>query len=209
MMQIAGKPGRTRTRSIADWPLRQRWLFVLLSFLLMGAGIYWCLRHDTIWVWLGLAALIVSTPMVGYGCRSISFTDDGPLLPAERRFMREFSIAMPVYFVLVIVLWGNARGMQHGWLRALVAVSPALPVAWLVMASTRLIMNSDELMQRIHLQALAVASGAVSVLSMALGFLAASRVVKLDGGVLLWVFPVLAWIYGLMRWWLTRRLRKE
>lgn len=195
--------------SIIDWPLRQRWLFVVLAFLLMAAGVYWVTLSSWAWALLGVLALIASTPMVGYGCRAVSVTDTGPLLPAERRFMVEFSIAMAVYFVLVMFVWTQARHMEAGVLRFLVGLSPALPVAWLVLASTRMILGSDELMQRTHLQALSLATGVVSVLAMALGFLDAATVIDLDGSILLWVFPVVAWTYGAVRWWLVRRLRGE
>lgn len=194
-----------RTAPLAHWSRRQRWLFVLFSFALMLVGIHWLMRGG--WqLWAGLLAMSLSVPMVAYSCRSVSRTETGPMSPAERRFLIEFSFSMPVYFVLVILLWGHARQMDQGWLRALVAVSPALPVAWLSVAFTRMILGSDELMQRIHLQALAVSAGAVSILSMALGFLAAAKVLALKGDILLWVFPVLAWVYGSVRWWLMRRL---
>ena len=202
---MASTPAPSRGAPLAHWSARQRWLFVALSFALMFGGIHWATRGG--WqIWIGLVAMSLSVPMVGYGCRSVSRTESGPMSVAERRFLIEFSVVMPVYFGLVILLWSHARQMDHGWLRALVAVSPAVPLAWLTVAFTRMILGSDELMQRIHLQALAVSAGAVSVLSVALGFLAAAKVLPLGGDSLLWVFPTLAWLYSAVRWWLMRRL---
>lgn len=194
------------------WPRRQRLLFVALAVLLMAAGVWWIISgargHGGGWLWAGFVALCAATPMLGYGSRAISCTDEGPMLRAERRFMVEFSLAMPVYFVCVLFLFGSVRVIDGPVLKALAAVSPALPLAWVVVAATRLILGSDELQQRLHLQSLAIATGVVSVLSMALGFLVAARLLDLRGDILLWVFPVLAWTYGLVRWWLAWRLRR-
>ena len=46
----------------------------------------------------------------------------------------------------------------------------------------------------------------LGVLSLIGGFFAAGGVVKLDGSVLIWVFPVLVLVYGLIRWWLITRV---
>lgn len=195
-----------RLFALETWPRRQRLLFAVLAYVVMFAGVCWALQGGAGSV-LGLVVMSLSIPMVAYGSHAARADCDGPMTRAERRFTRELSLAMPVYFVLVILLWGQARDLEPGWLRALVAVSPALPVAWLAWAMTRLVLQSDEMMQRLHLQALAVASGVVSVLSMALGFLVAAHVMRLDGSILLWVFPVLAWVYGVVTLWLKRRMR--
>ncbi|MBN8726888.1 MAG: hypothetical protein J0H15_04200 [Xanthomonadales bacterium] len=201
------KRGGYRLTSLENWSRRQRLLFAALGYLVLAAGAGWALQGGLLNSIAGVIAMSLAIPMIGYGSRAVCAHRDGPMTRAERRFTREFSLAMPVYFVLVILLWGHARSLQLGWLRALVAVSPALPVAWLVWAMTRLVLQSDEMMQRLHLQALAVSAGVVSVLSMALGFLVAARVLHLDGSILLWVFPVLAWVYGFVTMWLKRRMR--
>jgi hypothetical protein len=200
------KHGGHRYFALETWPRRQRLLFAALAWVVMFAGVWWALQGGP-WRLVGMLVMSLSIPMLAYGSRAACADRDGPMTRAERRYIREFSLAMPVYFVLVLLLWGHARDMESGWLRALVAVSPALPVAWLVWAMTRLVLHSDEMMQRLHLQALAVAAGVVSVVSMALGFLVAARVQRLDGSVLLWVFPVLAWVYGGVTMWLKRRMR--
>lgn len=202
------KHGFHRPAPLDTWPRRQRLLFAAFAYLLMFSGMLWAFRGGA-WSVLGLVAMSLSIPMVSHGSHALRTHRDGPMTRAERRFTREFSLVMPVYFALVILLWGHARGMQLGWLRALVAVSPALPVAWLVWAMTRMVLQSDEMMQRLHLQALAVSAGVVSVLSMALGFLTAAGVLHLGGSILLWVFPTLAWIYGAVTMWLKRRMRGE
>jgi hypothetical protein len=109
----------------------------------------------------------------------------------------------------MMLAWPHAPGIANVWLKALVALSPIVPVAWLIVAMVRLVLDSDELEQRIHLQSLAVAAGAVAIMSMGLGFLVAARVMTLGGSILLWVFPALVFIYGGVRMWLTLRLRGE
>ena len=90
---------------------------------------------------------------------------------------------------------------------ALIALLPAMPVAAIAVSLFRYVTASDEFMQRLHLQALAIAAGVVAVGSIAVGFLAAAKVVSLDGSVLLLVFPALMLVYGPVLAWAKRRYR--
>ncbi len=67
------------------------------------------------------------------------------------------------------------------------------------------VLHSDELEQRIHMDALGVATAIVCVVSMVGGFLAAAHVVVFGGDVLIWVFPVVCLSYGAGRLLLARR----
>jgi len=67
------------------------------------------------------------------------------------------------------------------------------------------IRDSDELEQRTHLLALGAATAVVGAVSLIGGFLAASRVLALDGSILIWVFPLLMFSYGAARWWVATR----
>jgi hypothetical protein len=63
--------------------------------------------------------------------------------------------------------------------------------------------RSDEFQQRMHLLALGAATTLVAGLSLAGGFLAAAGVFRVDGEVLVWVFPSLVVSYSAARVWLT------
>lgn len=56
-----------------------------------------------------------------------------------------------------------------------------------------------------HLVALGLTSAVVAASSMVGGFLAAAKIVPLDGSILIMVFPLMVSCYGLTRWWVGRR----
>lgn len=124
---------------------------------------------------------------------------------AYRRYLREFLPAMAVYMAVMLLLWPQVPHLQNPWWKGALALTPVLPMVFVVRAMVRLVLGSDELEQRIHLIGLAAATACVGVVSMAGGFLAAAHVIALDGTVLIWVFPVLVLSYGFARGWASRR----
>jgi hypothetical protein len=125
--------------------------------------------------------------------------------PIYRRYLREFLPAMAAYMLIMILLWPQVAHVQDTWLKALLALTPVLPMALVVRAMVRLVLGSDELEQRIHLIGLAAATAVVGVASMAGGFLAAAHVVVVDGTVLFSIFPALVVVYSFARSWAGRR----
>lgn len=125
--------------------------------------------------------------------------------PVYRRYLREFLPAMGVYMLIMLLLWPRVPDVQNPWLKAALALSPVLPMAFVVRAMVRLVLGSDELEQRIHLIGLAAATAIVGVASMAVGFLVAAHVIALDGTVLFSIFPALVFVYSFARGWAARR----
>lgn len=123
----------------------------------------------------------------------------------EKRYRRELGIAMLAYVIVMLTVWPLVRSTDSSALRVLVCVGPLLPLAYLLRAMLRHVRDSDELQRRLHLEALAIAAMIVSFASMTAGFLVTARVIALDGSVLLWVFPVFAFLFGLLRCWLAWR----
>lgn len=123
----------------------------------------------------------------------------------HQRYLREFLPAMAIYLAVMALLWPLVPAVHQPQWKAALALTPMLPVVFVVRAMVRLVLGSDELEQRIHLVGLAVSTGLVGTVSLAMGFLAAAHVVSLDGTALLWVFPALAGTYGLARGWAGRR----
>lgn len=123
----------------------------------------------------------------------------------EKRYRRELGIAMLAYVIVMLTVWPLVRSTDSSALRVLVCVTPLLPLAYLLRAMLRHVRDSDELQRRLHLEALAIAAMIVSFASMTAGFLVTARVIALDGSVLLWVFPVFAFLFGLLRCWLAWR----
>jgi hypothetical protein len=109
----------------------------------------------------------------------------------------------------MLTVWPLVRTTDDRMLRALIAMVPVIPIGFVIRAIIRQILGADEMLQRLHLEALAISAGIVAVFSMIGGFLAAAEVITLDGSILLWVFPALGGIFGLARGLATRRYDAE
>ena len=124
---------------------------------------------------------------------------------AEKRYLREFLPAMGAYTLVMLTVWPLARTTDDHMLRALIALAPVVPILFAVRAIIRHILGADEMMQRLHLEALAISAGIIGVVSLTAGFLAAAKVIELHGSILLWVFPALAATFGVVRMVAARR----
>jgi hypothetical protein len=123
----------------------------------------------------------------------------------HQRYQREFWPPMMVYVAVMLLLWPLLPRVHSEWLKVALALLPVLPVLFVVRAMVRLVLGSDELEQRIHLIGLAIAATLVSTASLAGGFLAAANIIKLDGSILIWIWPTLVLLYAAGRGWASRR----
>lgn len=123
-----------------------------------------------------------------------------------RQYNLQVAVTMTVYVVVMVLVWPLIRTAPGLLLKTLLAVVPVLPMLYVIALMARLVRDSDELEQRTHLLALGVATAVVGALSMLGGFLVAGGVLKLDGAILIWVFPVLMMVYSAARWWLVTRV---
>lgn len=125
---------------------------------------------------------------------------------SKGKYNLQVAAIMAVYVALMLFEWplvGKTDGLA---LRTLLALLPALPVVAVIALAARMVMRGDELEQRLHLIALSVAVGVVSVASIVGGFLAIAKVWTVGGDILFWVFPVLCVVYGATRIVLVRRM---
>lgn len=122
-----------------------------------------------------------------------------------RQYQRRTMLAMAVYVACMFGVWPLLRSTASVPLQWVLALAPVVPMLYVIVLMARRIRDSDELEQRTHLLALGVATMVVGALSMIGGFLAAAHVVRLDGTILIWVFPALMLCYGVTRWWVARR----
>lgn len=197
------------TKRMAAWPAWGRraalvlvmgGYFVTLAVTLQAPGLGLRL--------LGLVLLIGLTWVLAYVSRAAACVEaEGEMRREDRRYLAEFVPAMAVYFAIMLFVWPLHRTVGALWLKGLIALLPALPVAAMAFSLFRYVMASDEFMQRLHLQALAFAAGVVAVVSVATGFLATAKVIALDGTALLLVFPALMCVYGPTLAWAKRRYR--
>jgi hypothetical protein len=131
--------------------------------------------------------------------------------PAESRYTRRLVVAMAVY---VALLFGSILGLKSfaaEWpvaVRALLALLPVLPIAFVGKIFIDYLGECDEMIRRIELEAVSLSSLIVGLLFLAVGFLMQAGVFTLAGGtVAIWVFPLLCGIYGLTKWLAIRRYR--
>ncbi|HEX5307122.1 MAG TPA: hypothetical protein VFW82_13655 [Dyella sp.] len=125
---------------------------------------------------------------------------------SEQRYQRHLGVAMLAYVAAMVLVWPLARTTPELWLKVSLAAVPALPMLYVIALMARMVAQSDEFEQRVHLVALGVASAVLAALSLIGGLLAAAHAVPLDGSVLIWVFPLMMVTYGVTRWWvITRR----
>jgi len=120
-------------------------------------------------------------------------------------YRRNIALLMAIYIVLLLLLWPLAKqttALAPKVLFTLAPVAPMIAALWLI---ARRVMASDELQQRVDLIAMSTATGVISAVSLAAGFLCATGAIVLDGDVLIWIMPALALVYSATRWIVGRR----
>jgi hypothetical protein len=125
---------------------------------------------------------------------------------SRRRYNLQVTVIMLVYVALMLFEWPLVAKTDGLALRTLLALLPTLPVVAVIVLLARMVMRGDELEQRMHLIALSIAVGVISVASIVGGFLAIAKVWTIDGEILFWVFPAPCMVYGVARIVLVRRL---
>ncbi|HEY8229893.1 MAG TPA: hypothetical protein VIG31_05515 [Rhodanobacteraceae bacterium] len=124
---------------------------------------------------------------------------------SKGKYNLQVLLIMLVYVALMFFEWplvGKAHDLA--W-RAVLALLPTVPIVAVIALAARRVMRGDELEQRMQLIALSVAVGVVSVASLVGAFLAIAHVWQVGGEVLIWVFPALCFVYGVMHVSLVRK----
>ena len=114
---------------------------------------------------------------------------------ARRRYNRDLIIEFVAYAALLaLTVWVVNANPDAAW-RWVVAPLPMIPAAFMVVTEVRLYRDSDELQQRISLEALAFAFAGTALVTFTYGFLDAAGLHRISWW---WVWPVMAtlWIIG-------------
>jgi len=177
----------------------------LLVFALWALGVGFSMVAIGWWFWrplfyLGFGAIVPGVIWL----LLLPFVSRDPASPAMRRFYRMFLPAMGIYLLAIAVFCMVEDLSLAPWVTIVVALLPVAPVTWFVLMMWRLIRDSDELMQRIHMESLLVSSGVVGVLTFAGGMLKAVDAIQLGDG-LFYVFPLMCLIYGVVNWRCMRK----
>ena len=114
---------------------------------------------------------------------------------AMRRYMREFFLAMGIYvvFLLTSVTLLNKYDFARGW-QIVISLAPALPVVFVMIAIMRLLVDSDELQQRVNLMATTFAAVLTGLITFSYGFLENVGFPKLPTFA---IFPMLFVFWGI------------
>jgi hypothetical protein len=124
---------------------------------------------------------------------------------SQKKYEGRVLVAMALYTSFMLLAWPLVRTTTSFPWKVCLALVPVVPMLYVISLMFRRIRDSDELEQRMHLVGLGVATAVIGMLSLVGGFLSAAGVLKLDGTVLIWVFPITMICYGVTRWWVSRR----
>lgn len=121
----------------------------------------------------------------------------------SKRYTKEFALSMAAYVVTLIGSVSLLKFMDTGSIfRIPLAIVPIVPVFFVLIAFVRYLNAIDELQQRIQLQAIGFAAGAVSLLTFGYGLL---ENVGFPPFSIFLVFPVMVMIWGLTSSFLSHR----
>lgn len=124
---------------------------------------------------------------------------------SQKQYEWRVLVAMALYTLCMLVEWPLVRATGSFSLKCLLALVPVLPMIYVIALLARRIRDSDELERQTHLIGLGISTAVVGAVSLVGGFLSVANVLKLDGSILIWVFPGLMFCYGLARWQVARR----
>jgi len=121
----------------------------------------------------------------------------------QKRYYKEFSIAMCVYVITVIastvVLKNNAFTKT---IQTVIALTPVIPIGFVIVAILRALRDSDELIQRIQFQAVVFSAVTTGLITFAYGFL---ENVGFPNFPTIWILPMMFALWGLSLGYFHRR----
>ena len=122
---------------------------------------------------------------------------------ATRRYLKEFFFAMSTYIVVLILSITLLKNFEFSrfW-QIVISLTPVLPVAFVLLAIMRLLIDSDELQQRVNLLATTFSAVLTGLLTFSYGFLENIGFPKLPTFA---VFPMLFVLWGIGLGYFTRR----
>jgi len=159
---------------------------------------------ETITPILAVTALMLLLMAVAYWGRALDAGDASPRL--RRRYARELLLSMGAYVLVLFASIWLLKRVDALALRVALALAPVLPIGFAVRAMVRYVRDTDEMQQRIELEAISIATAFVSMLYMTGGFLQSARLVQVPGDVaMIWVFPLVCFGYGIAKAIVSRR----
>ena len=114
-----------------------------------------------------------------------------------RRYMKELFLSMIAYTVILVVSLTVLKNYEFTkfW-QIIISLLPAIPVAFVILAIMRLLIDSDELQQRVQLLATSFSAAVTGLITFSYGFLENVGFPKFPT---FFVFPLLIAIWGPVR----------
>jgi hypothetical protein len=123
--------------------------------------------------------------------------------PIMKRYMREFILSMIAYAVILIASIYALQNIAMGKpLQTIVALAPAIPVTFVLLAVLRLLKESDELQQRMHLLATSFSAVLTGLITFTYGFLENVGFPKFPTH---FVLPLIIALWGFSLAWFSKR----
>lgn len=115
--------------------------------------------------------------------------------PVMRRYTKELIWSALIYAIVLIVSITALKryDFPRVW-QIVISILPAIPVGFVIFAMMRLLINSDELQQRIQLFATALSAALTGFITFSYGFLENVGLPKFPTFL---VFPMLVFIWGI------------
>lgn len=207
-MWTAVTAGRSPMGRMEEWPAWQRWGAWLCGWVLYLGGFWLAVAVDNLAARVaGLVVLFAGLLLLTYASKAVL---NERMRAVDRRHLHTTLPAAVVYIVLMLYVFPREAHIATPWLKAIVALSPTLPMVFMAWMMIRYVNRCDEMERRQQLEAAGIAVVVVGVVSMVLGFLGAAKLITVDGTlVLLFVLPALCLVYGLACAWSKWRNRAQ
>jgi hypothetical protein len=189
-----------------EWPAWQRWGTWLVGWVVY-LGAFWLVfaSHALAMRLLALVCMCIGLLVLAYASRAVL---NERMRSVDRWHVRSVLPALMAYVLLMVYVWPLAEHVATPWPKVLVVLLPILPMLFVAWSMIRYVNRCDEMERRQHLESAGIAVVVVSMVSMALGLLAAARLIAVNGALaLLFVFPALCIVYGLACVWFKWRNR--
>lgn len=120
-----------------------------------------------------------------------------------RRYVRELILAMVAYVIVLIASLTALRNYEFPrfW-QVVISLSPAVPVVFVILAMLRLLMDSDELQQRVQLLSTSFSAALTGLITFSYGFLENVGFPKFPTFL---VFPMLIAFWGISLSYFNKR----
>ena len=124
-----------------------------------------------------------------------------------KRYLRQFVYSMVAYIITLsvsLIALGFFADYPINLARIIAALTPVVPVIFMVYSFMKYLGSIDELQQQIQLLAIGFAAGTTSLLTFSYGFLEGVGFPPIS---LLWVFPIMILLWGLGLIIISRRFQ--